>query len=308
MKKKVCIVIPCFNESENINLIFNETNKIIKSIKNIDFSYLFVDDSSKDDTWDLIKILAKKNKNVNGHKFLTNHGKEIALYSAIKEIKNVDAIIFMDADLQHPPKVISQFIKEWQSGYLVVCGKRIKDEFSKFRNLGSKLFYYLLNNFGEIKMQSYSTDFRLIDKKVINYLKEFKENISFMRGLIDLLGFETKYIDFKSSNRHYGNSKFSFRYLFSLATSSFINFSLFPLRIVGYIGLLVSTLSLFFLFFYSIFFFIGSYEFDLVIFLFLLSFIFMGLIFSSLGLIALYIGNIHRETLGRPTYLIDKRV
>jgi len=306
--KKICISIPCFNEERNINLIYQEVLKVTKKIKNIKFYFHFIDDCSSDNTWSRIKQIVKKNSNVSAHKFIVNHGKETALFSAINEVKDIDAMIFIDADLQHPPKIIPKLINEWLKGHKVVAGRRVKDKFSLFRNLGSKFFYYLLNRFSEIKMQPYSTDFRIIDKTVISFLKNYKEQISFMRGLIDLIGFKVKYIDFSSDERTFGNSKFSFRYLFSLATSSFINFSLFPLRIVGYLGLLISTISLLLLIFFVIYSSLISSDFNFITLLFLISFIFMGLILASLGLIALYIGNIHRETLGRPRYSIEEKI
>lgn len=306
--KKVCIAIPCYNEENNVALIYKEINKFISNIKNVNFTFLFIDDASEDRTWNKIKEIAKKNNNVKGHSFTTNRGKEIALYSSIKEIKNFDALIFIDADLQHPPNLIIKLIEEWQKGYKIVSGRRIKDKFSLLRNFGSSFFYYLLNKFSEIKMKSYSTDFRLIDKEVINHLKEFRENISFMRGIIDLTGFKIKYIDFISEERDFGSSKFSFRYLFSLATSSFINFSLFPLRIVGYLGIIISLSSFLILLIYFINIFYLNNNFNILILLFLISYIFIGLIFASLGLIALYIGNIHREVLRRPRYLIEEKI
>ena len=306
--KKICIAIPCYNEEKNIKLIFNEINKVVKNIKNIKFNYLFIDDASEDSTWEEIRKLSKVYKSIKAHRFTNNRGKEIALFSSIYENNNYDALIFIDADLQHPPYIIKKLIKEWQNGFKIVSGRRIKDKFSLIRNLGSSFFYFLLNKFSEIKMKSYSTDFRLIDKDVINYLKDFKENISFMRGMIDLTGFEIKYVDFSSDKRDFGSSKFSFRYLFSLATSSFINFSLFPLRIVGYLGIIISISSFIFLTYFLISIYLLDNDFNIVVFLFLISYIFIGLIFASLGLIALYIGNIHREVLRRPRYLIEDRL
>ena len=116
--KKICITIPCYNEEKNVQLIHEEIDKVISKIKNIKFTFLFIDDASEDQTWYKIKQIAKKNKNIKGHKFTTNQGKDIALFSSINEIKNFDALIFIRFTTSSQSNL--KLIQEWQKGYKIV--------------------------------------------------------------------------------------------------------------------------------------------------------------------------------------------
>ena len=240
--------------------------------------------------------MQKKYKFIKPIKFIKNFGKEKALLCGLLENKNSDAIIFIDADLQHPPHLINKFIQHWKNGNLIVAGKRVKDNFNIFRNLGSNLFYLLLNMVTNFKIEPLSTDFRIIDKKVIKVLSNVSRKCNFyMRGMIDWTGFKVKYINFESNERISGSSSYNFRYLFSLAMNSFTSFSLFPLRLIGYFGIFsffASILSLI-IYLFSIKFLSNEINMQILSAISLL-FIF-SIVFIGMGLLALYIGNIHTE-------------
>ena len=187
-----------------------------------------------------------------------------------------------------------------------MAGKRVKDNFNIFRNLGSNLFYLLLNMVTNFKIEPLSTDFRIIDKKVIKVLSNVSENVTFMRGMIDWTGFKVKYINFESNERISGKSSYNFRYLFSLAMNSLQVFLFFPLRLIGYFGIFsffASILSLI-IYLFSIKFLSNEINMQILSAISLL-FIF-SIVFIGMGLLALYIGNIHTEILKRPRYIIDE--
>lgn len=306
-KKLISIIVPCFNEEKNIQPFLVKIKSIIdKNSSDYNFKLCFIDDGSTDNTWSNIINAKKKYKFIKPIKFIKNFGKEKALLCGLLENKNSDAIIFIDADLQHPPYLINKFIQHWRNGNLIVAGKRVKDNFNFLRNLGSNLFYLLLNKVTNFKIEPLSTDYRLIDKKVINVLSNISENVTFMRGMIDWTGFKVKYINFESDDRISGKSSYNFRYLFSLAMNSFTSFSLFPLRLIGYLGIISFFISIMSIIIYLLSLKFLSIEINIQTLGIMILLLIFSIVFIGMGLLALYIGNIHTEILKRPRYIIDE--
>ncbi len=305
--KTISIIIPIYNEANNIRPLFDALQGVLASLE-YNHQVIFVNDGSKDESATVLKELCSNNEEVKCLSLARNFGKEIALTAGLNHAQG-DAAIMMDSDMQHPPKYIPKFIAAWQNGADVVVGVReVEGQTGIIKNGGSKLFYWLINLTAATKLVPRSTDFRLVDKVVIDEFRRFTERNRITRGLIDWLGFERTYIGFKTAERASGEATYSLSKLIKLATDSFVSLSLLPLRISGYLGILIVTITLP----------IGSYMLldkyllgdnhnftgstsvgVLVTFL-------IGLVLINLGLVALYIANIHAEVTNRPLYVLKR--
>lgn len=310
--KSITIIIPAYNEEKNIPLIYSELQKIFKTLHgNYIFDVIFINDGSTDKTIFEIEKLANSDSQVKYIDFSRNFGKEVATTAALNNCQG-DACIILDADLQHPVELIPEFIKKWEKGAEVVVGIRKKNKsIGWFKKFGSKIFYKIINRIAEVKIVPNTTDFRLVDKIVIEQFNRFTETNRMTRALIDWLGFKRDYIYFEANKRINGNASYSFWKLFKLALNSFISLSLLPLKFAGNIGFIITLFSgvagLYIL--------IGKYIFHAhfastfsdaenlaILILFL-----VGIVLISLGLMALYIANIHGEVINRPMYVIRKK-
>ncbi|MBT3514572.1 MAG: glycosyltransferase family 2 protein [Nitrospina sp.] len=309
-KQRITFVVPARNEERNIRCFYEETNKIVLGLDNYIWEFIFIDDGSNDSTWQTIKEISNLDPTVKGVRLSRNFGKEMALTAGILEqTKFPDAVIFMDADLQHPPAAIPKLIQQWELGFQIVTAQRKSIRYSLWREMGSNFFFFMLNRFSKLNIQYKATDFRLLDHKVLEVLQTFPERNRFFRGIIDWMGFEKSSITFDSPDRITGKSTFTFNNLFSLAVNSFTSFSLMPLRITGYLGLAVTTVSsLLFLYMIITHLILGLTIFTKLAYFVVFNTLLFGIVLAALGLIALYIGNIHTEVSGRPLYIVQERV
>ena len=309
-KQRITFVVPARNEERNIRCFYEETNKIVLGLDNYIWEFIFIDDGSNDSTWQTIKEISNLDPTVKGVRLSRNFGKEMALTAGILEqTKFPDAVIFMDADLQHPPAAIPKLIQQWELGFQIVTAQRKSIRYSLWREMGSNFFFFMLNRFSKLNIQYKATDFRLLDHKVLEVLQTFPERYRFFRGIIDWMGFEKSSITFDSPDRITGKSTFTFNNLFSLAVNSFTSFSLMPLRITGYLGLAVTTVSsLLFLYMIITHLILGLTIFTKLAYFVVFNTLLFGIVLAALGLIALYIGNIHTEVSGRPLYIVQERV
>ncbi|MFQ5450727.1 MAG: glycosyltransferase family 2 protein, partial [Nitrospinaceae bacterium] len=307
-KPKVTLIIPAYNESGNLRAFCDEVHETIEHLDSYSWEFIFVDDGSSDDTWSLIQDMSRNQSRIKGVSLSRNFGKEIALTAGLEAVEDSDAVIFMDADLQHPPPVIAELIAQWERGYQIVVTQRDTIQYSWMRKAGSGFFYYMLNRFSDLKIQPKVTDFGLVDREVLKVLKTFQERTRFFRGLIDWMGFRKTFVNFSSPDRRNGPSTFSLRNLANLAVNSFTSFSLLPLRVTGWLGILVLSLSLSVLFYMMITqFALGEVYTPLAYFVVFNTLLF-GVVLAALGLIALYIGHIHTEVIRRPLYIVQNRV
>ena len=308
-RKKISLVVPAFNESGNLLQFFKETNEAILGLGSYCWEFIFVNDGSSDNTWELIEELACDDPRVKGVRLSRNFGKEIALTAGMEAVTDADAVIFIDADLQHPPELIAKLVAEWESGYQIVATQREAIQYSLIREVGSRFFYYMLKHFSDLEIHSKATDFRLLDKEVLNVLKTFEERTRFFRGLIDWMGFRKTFVTFSSPDRAQGSSTFNLGNLTQMAINSFTTFSLVPLRITGWLGLTVVTLSLATLFYMIVtqLMWEGVLYTPLAFFVVFNTLLF-GVVLAALGLIALYIGHIHTEVIRRPLYIVQNKI
>ncbi|MCK9611497.1 MAG: glycosyltransferase family 2 protein [Bacteroidales bacterium] len=300
----ISIVIPCFNEGENVELV---CAKLLEySFPDAHTEILFVDDGSADNTLQRIKSLADKHKGIVKYISLSrNFGHQNALFAGISTAKG-DCIIMMDGDMQHPPEIVPQMVEKWKEGFDIVYTIREQDKsLSLFKRFTSKLYYRLLNAFSDIKVDMGAADFRLIDRKVADVIKnDINESFLFLRGIFNWVGFNKFAISYMPHKRHAGKSKYTFRKMFALATSGIFSFSIKPLRLATYLGLFMSLVS-FAYGFYALFMNIFTEKtvsgWTSVIF----SILFVGgIIMILLGIIGEYIGRIYVEVKKRPRFLI----
>jgi len=310
MIKKISIIVPVYNEAKNIEELFNSINEVFKALPEYVMSLLFVDDGSNDSSWEVISALSQKDSRISGLLLSRNFGKEMALTAGIEALGPNDAVLCIDADLQHPPTLIPVFIEKWEKGADIVVGIRKEvSDYSIVKRIGSKVFYKIMTKFSDINIPPNSTDFRLIDKKVVETLNRFSERTRMFRGLIDWLGFKRDLIEFAAPSRHNGGiPSYSTKKLFNLAINSFTSFSLLPLRLTGYLGIAVICFSCFLLSVMMITDFLDLQVFTLLAYFMVLNTFLVGVLLSAMGMMALYIGHIHTEVVGRPLYVIRERV
>jgi len=313
--KLISIIVPIYNEKENIPLFFEEFLKINEKLKdNYSFELIFVNDGSTDSSIDELYKIEDDNKNNINIKildFARNFGKEIALTAGIENASG-DACLMIDADLQHPIELVPDFIAKWEEGFDIVVGIRKNNKGEGIiKKFGSKLYYSIMNKISDTKITPRATDFRIIDKSVIEAFLKFTERKRMTRALIDWLGFKKEYIYFSANPRKFGQPSYNVIKLIKLALNSFVSHSLFPLKITGYLGTFITV------FFggFGLFVFIGRYftnnsfalSFTGPALLAIFNAFLIGIVLSSLGLIALYIANIENEVKNRPLYIIRKR-
>ncbi len=307
MKNKlVSLVISAYNEEGSVSKLYQEILSAIKSLP-VDFEFLFVDDGSTDKTRENILKLQKKDKRVKIVQLKRNFGHEIAMTAGMDYAKG-DAVIFMDADLQHPPKYIPEMVKLWLSGKEIVLTKRVDNQdTSKFYKFCAKAFYYILNKVSDTKVMESAPDFRLLDRKYVDFLKGFNEQDRLFRGLLSWImpNDNVAIIDFVSPPRFAGESKYNFFKSSKLAVNSVLQFSVLPLRLATFLGLITAFLAGL----------LGLYVFVEHFFLnkptpgyatIMVTVIFLGAVqLICLGILGEYIGKIHMEVKKRPLYMAD---
>lgn len=299
------IVIPVLNEEKVLNELYKRLTKVMTDIGE-SYEIIFINDGSTDNSLKIMKQLHTHDKRIKIIDFSRNLGHQIAITAGI-DFTSGDAVITIDADLQDPPEVIPDLIKKWKEGYEVIYGIREKRKGENFfKKISTLIFYRLINKMTMINMPPDSGDFRLIDKKVVNNLKNIRENNRYVRGLTYWIGFKQIGVPYERDKRFAGKSKYPIKKLFKLAYDAIFSFSNFPLKIATYFGFIVSFLS----FLYLIY--------ALIIKLFtnsvihgwtslMISILFLGGVqLICLGIIGEYIARINDEVKKRPLYIIKE--
>ena len=310
MIKKISIIVPVYNEYDNLFLLYKKLIEISSENNEFSWSYIFVNDGSTDDSLSALRELALKDEKVKVIDLSRNFGKEIAMTAGVHEAINPDAIICIDADLQHPPELIPVLIRKWKDGFDIVATIRKSiDNQPLLKRIGSHVFYWIMGKISGLQIKSQTTDFRLYDKKVVEAFKRATERERMFRGIMDWLGFHKAYVEFEAVARQQGEAGYSYKKLIGLAVNSITAFSLWPLRITGYLGLLITSISggllLWMLINYFIF---SQYEYTPLAIVVVANTFFIGIVLMSIGLVALYIGNIHTEVINRPMYIVREKI
>lgn len=296
--KTISLIVPCYNEESNVEPFHKEICRVFQQIKNTDFELLFVDDGSKDNTFSKIQELRKKDKRVKCVSFSRNFGKEAALFSGIRAA-NGDCAVVLDADLQHPPETIIEMARLWSDeGYEVVEGL--------FHKAFTKIFYGMISNAVGMDMRD-SSDYKLLDRKVLNELSALKERNTFFRALSFWVGFKKTTVYYEVAERASGQSKWSTKSLIKYAINNVICFSYAPLQIVTGAGIAFILVAAIFGIDALISYIQGKAASGFPTLIFLVA-VGIGGIMLSLGIIGVYIAQIYDEVKGRPQYIIGKKL
>ncbi|MFH1037060.1 MAG: glycosyltransferase family 2 protein [PVC group bacterium] len=312
MKKLISIIIPVHNESGNIPIIYESLVRISDRLSDkYNCEIIFIDDGSTDDSARVIEKISGADSRVKYIELTRNFGKEVALTAGIKNCRG-DACLMLDADLQHPVELIPEFIEKWEKGAETVVGIRKKYRKEELiKRMGSALFYKIINRIAAIPITPDTTDFRLLDKAVIDAFNNLTERNRMSRALIDWLGFSREYIYFEARERRHGQASYTFLKLLRLAMNSFVALSIFPLKIAGYLGLVITAFSGLLGLFIIIEDFVLNdplrLNFSGPVMLAVFVTFLVGVVLTCLGLIALYIAGIHAEVVNRPLYVIRRK-
>jgi len=302
MTKKVSIVIPVYNEAQNIDYIVKEVLAVTENLNYI-FEIIFIDDGSNDGTLEKIQIISNKFSQILYLQLSRNFGHQNALKAGYDSATG-DCIISMDGDMQHPPAIISLMLQQWENGYDIVTTQRKYPKNAGFiKKTSSDIFYKLLNSLSDTRIEKGSSDFRLIDKSVAKTLTNLTENGIFMRGLINWLGFKSTSIAFNANERHAGISKYPFKKMLKFAIEGITAFSIKPLYMAVYLGFAFSTLSILYV---PVVIYehyqgnnVAGWSTVVVAIVF-----FGGLQLIILGIIGIYIGKLFIQSKQRPNYIV----
>ncbi len=312
MKKEILyLVIPCYNEEavlkETAKRLDVKINDLIKKKMISDKSrVVFVNDGSKDKTWEIIKELHTQNHLFSGLNLSRNRGHQNALLAGLMTVKEyADMVISMDADLQDDINVIDQFIKEYYNGSDIVYGvrsKRAKDTF--FKKFTAEGFYKFMQKMGVDIVYNHA-DYRLMSKRALEGLSEFKEVNLFLRGIVPLIGFQSSVVEYERNERFAGESKYPLKKMLSFAFDGITSFSIKPIRFILFLGIFMMSVSVAILIYSLVVKFLGNtvsgWTF-IVCSIWLLG----GIQMLSLGVIGEYIGKIYSETKARPRYIVKE--
>lgn len=297
------IVLPAYNEEQNIANTVKVLSEILEQ-NQIDYELVFISDGSRDGTYAEIVKAAAENPRVKGAEFSRNFGKEAGIFAGL-ELASGNAVIVMDCDLQHPPQLIPKMWQLWQNGVEVVEGvKSDRGKESLGYKLSAGLFYRIMSKLIKIDMSA-SSDFKLLDRKVVDVLLGLPERNTFFRALSFWAGFRTESLPYEVQERQFGKSKWSFWSLMKYAISNVTSFSTLPLQLVTVMGMISILFSVVLAIQTLVRFLMGNSlgGFTTVILLIL---IIGGFLMLSLGIIGHYIARIYEEVKGRPKYIISK--
>lgn len=300
------LIVPCYNESAVLKMFYDESCRVINTIEDYDFNFIFIDDGSKDDTLSIMKELAKEDERVKYISFSRNFGKESAMYAGLKNSRG-DYAVVMDADLQHPPALIPDMLKAMEEGYDCCATNRATRDGDPFmRTLFTRGFYRFINKISDVDMPDGAGDFRMMNRKMIDAVIAMSEVQRFSKGIFSWVGFDTKWIDFEDVERAAGETKWNFWGLFKYAIEGITAFSTVPLKIAIYFGSIVSSFSFVYLIYIVIKTLIHGKDFPgyasiIAILLFL-----GGCIILCCGILGEYVAKIYIEVKNRPVYIIGK--
>lgn len=303
--KKITILIPCYNEEASLPLLFEKLAEL-GTDKRYEWEFLFVNDGSRDNTLAVLKDLAEKDERVRYISLSRNFGKENAMLAGF-DYASGDCMVIMDADLQHPPQTIPEMITFWEEGYEDVYARRKNRETDGWlRRKFSYLYYRMLQKATSADILQNVGDFRLLDRKCIDALKQLRETERYTKGLYCWIGFKKKEIDFEVAERVAGKSSFNYKNLLKLALQGFTSFSTAPLKFATYLGLIVSAVSFILMLVHLIKALI--YGDPVAGFPTLITVILLlgGIQLLCLGIMGEYLGRVFNETKHRPVYLISE--
>lgn len=305
MKSKyVTVVIPVYNERDNIIVLKDAIHQVFSKL-NYRYHILFVDDGSSDGTPNILYTISCLDESVGYISLSRNFGHQAALKAGL-DMASGDCVISMDGDMQHPPSVLPLLLEQWENGFDVVNTIRQDNSDShSFKKTSSRLFYKVINGISDFEIKAGSADFRLMSRKVVDILCGLNENDPFFRGLVSWIGFSQTYVVYTASERFSGSSKYSLKKMFQLAVKGITSFSVRPLYIAIYPGIIISLLSLLYIPYALYSYLTGTAQPGWTSLIVTVAF-FSGLQLMLLGIIGLYLGKVISESKSRPVYIIKE--
>jgi dolichol-phosphate mannosyltransferase len=307
-KRIISIVVPVFEEAENLPVLYRGVAAAMREVDDLDYELLLIDDGSRDDSWDVIAGLRDLDERVKGVRFSRNFGHQAAVTAGFRYATG-DAVITMDADLQHPQELLPQMIQKWRGGYDVVS--MVRDPAAHqgvLKTLSSSLFYRFINTLSVTKIKDGVADFRLLDRRVVKQLNALKERGRFVRGMISWVGFSETEIHYEPSPRFAGRTKYSMGKMLHLAVDAITSFSTAPLRLAFYarLGVNVVCVALMGYAFYNKM----HEDKDLTQWAstFLTMLFLSGIQLLMIGVIGMYVGKIFEEVKHRPVYVAEEEL
>lgn len=306
---RVSFVFPVYNEEPNLAILYKEVRGACSAAK-VDYEMVFVDNGSTDNSLNLIKGLRHDDKKVTYVSLSRNFGHQNALFAGMSYAKG-DAVITMDADLQHPPSLIPRMIDLWRKGAEVVYTVKGDYSLKVWKYIPMKIFYWLISRISGIQLSFGQSDFRLLDRKVLEALIRIPEYHKFLRGQVKWLGFRQEGLSYNVEKRHSGESKFSYKNLFSFALDGILAFSRYPLHLIMLIGVIISAMSFLYLSFVSFVLILKILNIPHALSLppgwvsLIASVSLLGSIqLIAIGILGEYIGRIYDQTKGRPVFIV----
>lgn len=307
--KKISIVVPVYNEEENIQTLYDRVDKISKLlIDTYEFEFIFTDNHSEDNSFFILKQLSETDPRIKIIRFSRNFGYQRSIITGYA-FASGEAAIQLDCDLQDPPELLIEFLTLWEQGYQVVYGIRKERKEGWIINTTRKIFYRLIDRISADKLPHDAGDFRLIDRCIIEELKKIRDASPYIRGLIASLGFKQIGISYSREARKAGKSKFNLSHLFQLAIDGIVSHSVIPLRMATYLGFLITigALLLTLVFIYGRFYGSGNWPRGFATTTVLILFG-IGLNGLFLGIIGEYLGRIYLQIKIRPLVIIEKTI
>ncbi|MBU8757432.1 glycosyltransferase family 2 protein [Priestia megaterium] len=306
--KLVSTVIPCYNESSSLKKTYKEVKKVLEELhqsKKYAYEILFVNDGSKDDTLEHIKSLAKQDSSVKYISFSRNFGKESGMLAGLEKAKG-EVVIILDADLQHPPYLMKEMIEQYEIGYDQVIARRDRKGENLIRKWLTRCYYKMVNNVMDVELADGIGDFRLLSRRAVESILSMPEYNRFSKGIFSWIGYKKKVIDYENNERIAGESKWSFKNLLNYAVDGIISFNNSPLRLLIYLGLLVTFVCICYVGFSFLN--ILLFGVDMPGYFTLISAILMlgGIQLISIGVIGEYVGRIYYEVKKRPKYILEE--
>ena len=301
---ELSLVIPTFNEEGNVQRLYQEIRAVLAQLQLEHYEFIFIDDGSSDASLHNIEALRAQDPKVHYLQFSRNFGHQHALKAGLDHARGA-AVISLDADLQHPPALIADMLHHWRNGAEIVYTRRQdKQNVGFFKKMSAKAFYWLANRLSEVPIEEGTADFRLLDRKVVDAIKSFKESHLFLRGLIPTLGFKQVALDYEAAARHSGQSKYSFGKMLRFAINGITSSSAKPLYFSIYLGLFFAFLAFVY----------GCCAIYIAVFTnaaitgwtsLIASVLFIGGIQMILiGIVGIYLGKLFVQSKQRPTYII----
>lgn len=304
---KISLIIPCYNEEESLNPLYDELKRVTSSMPSYDFEMIFVDDGSKDKTLSILKDFAAQDERITYISFSRNFGKEAAMYAGFCNATG-DYTAVMDADMQHPPSLIPEMARILESGeYDSVAARRTtrKGE-SKIRSFFSRTFYKVMNKISDARMEQNATDFRLMRREMVDAIIAMSESNRFSKGIFGWVGFKTYWLPYENVERVAGTTKWSFRGLLKYSIEGITNFSNAPLKLATWFGSLFTLCgfaALAYMLIYGAI--LGNFIAQWVIVVTAILFA-GGIQLFCLGIIGQYIAKMYKEVKNRPHYIVSQ--